>query len=34
VGCGVIISTFSSIFLGWPIAYVLMGKFKQEKSKL
>ena len=34
VGAGVIVSTFGSIFLGGPLSYILMGKFKQEKSKL
>ena len=34
VGAGVIMSTIGSIFLGGPLSYILMGKFKQEKNKL
>ena len=34
VGCGVVISTLWSIFLGGSVAYVLMGKYKSEYNKL
>ena len=34
VGVGVIAATFGSIFVGAPLAYLLMGKFKSEVDKL
>jgi len=34
VGVGVIVATFGSIFVGGPLTYLLMGKFKSEVSKL
>ncbi|MDR3168748.1 MAG: protein translocase subunit SecF [Candidatus Peribacteria bacterium] len=34
VGIGVIAAAFGSIFVGGPLAYLLMGKFKSEVSKL
>ncbi|MDR0607828.1 MAG: hypothetical protein LBG52_05830 [Candidatus Peribacteria bacterium] len=34
VGVGVIAAAFGSIFVGGPLAYLLMGKFKSEASKL
>jgi preprotein translocase SecF subunit len=34
VGIGVIAAAFGSIFLGGPLAYLLMGKFKSEVAKL
>lgn len=34
VGVGVIAAAVGSIFVGGPLAYLLMGKFKAEQSKL
>lgn len=34
IGIGVIAGSFSSIFLAAPLAYVLLGKYKKERSKL
>jgi preprotein translocase SecF subunit len=34
VGIGVIAAAFGSIFIGGPLAYLLMGKFKSEVNKL
>jgi len=34
VGVGIISATFSSIFLGGSLAYVMMGTFKSEQHKL
>ncbi|MDD3868688.1 MAG: MMPL family transporter, partial [Candidatus Absconditabacteria bacterium] len=34
VAIGVIVTTFSSIFLGGSLAYLLMGKYNKEKEKI
>ena len=34
IGIGVIAGTFSSIFIAAPLAYITLGKFSKEVSKL